>query len=111
MTPERPKGRGEPLPEFSFKKTEPIPKKRYHEGTSSQRMESFSKSEDSGGGHWKSRSKKQKSSIEEDDLSQPWVCEETDPFTPVETKKSLHFIIKNKKLRKEMRRNVERVER
>ncbi|GJW64423.1 reverse transcriptase domain-containing protein [Tanacetum coccineum] len=26
--------------------------------------------------------KKQKSSIEEDDLSQPWVCEETDPFTP-----------------------------
>ncbi|GJS05396.1 reverse transcriptase domain-containing protein [Tanacetum coccineum] len=25
--------------------------------------------------------KKQKSSIEEDDLSQPWVCEENDPFT------------------------------
>ncbi|GJS69126.1 hypothetical protein Tco_0701967 [Tanacetum coccineum] len=25
---------------------------------------------------------KQKSSIKEDDLSQPWVCEETDPFTP-----------------------------
>nr|GEV73888.1 reverse transcriptase domain-containing protein [Tanacetum cinerariifolium] len=34
------------------------------------------------GGHWKSRSKKKKSSGEEDDLSQPWVCEETDPFTP-----------------------------
>ncbi|GJS88123.1 hypothetical protein Tco_0770759 [Tanacetum coccineum] len=34
------------------------------------------------GGHWKSKSKKQKSSIEEDDLSQPWVCEEIDPFTP-----------------------------
>ncbi|GJU46946.1 hypothetical protein Tco_1204212 [Tanacetum coccineum] len=33
-------------------------------------------------GHWKSRLKKKKSSIEEDDLSQPWVCEETDPFTP-----------------------------
>ncbi|GJT94469.1 hypothetical protein Tco_1089987 [Tanacetum coccineum] len=46
------------------------------------RMEAFSKSEDSGGGHWKSRSKKQKSGIEEDDLSQPWVCEEMDPFTP-----------------------------
>nr|GEU53407.1 reverse transcriptase domain-containing protein [Tanacetum cinerariifolium] len=30
-------------------------------------------------GHWKSRSKKQKSSKEED-LSQPWLCEETDPF-------------------------------
>ncbi|GKA81331.1 reverse transcriptase domain-containing protein [Tanacetum coccineum] len=33
-------------------------------------------------GHWKSRSKKQGSSIEDDDLSQPWVCEETDSFTP-----------------------------
>ncbi|GKA27189.1 hypothetical protein Tco_0713357 [Tanacetum coccineum] len=31
----------------------------------------LSKSEDNGGGHWKSRLKKQKSSIEEDDLSQP----------------------------------------
>nr|GEU76042.1 hypothetical protein [Tanacetum cinerariifolium] len=39
-------------------------------------------SEDGRGGHWKSRSKKKKSSGEEDDLSQPWVCEETDPFTP-----------------------------
>ncbi|GJY75942.1 hypothetical protein Tco_0481058 [Tanacetum coccineum] len=45
-------------------------------------MEAFSKSEDSGGGHWKSISKKQKSGIEEDDLSQPWVCEGTDPFKP-----------------------------
>nr|GFA64077.1 reverse transcriptase domain-containing protein [Tanacetum cinerariifolium] len=45
-----------------------IPKKRYHEGTSSWRTEPLSKSEDSGGGHWKSRSRKQKSSIEEDDL-------------------------------------------
>ncbi|GJR23192.1 hypothetical protein Tco_1393806 [Tanacetum coccineum] len=39
-------------------------------------------SEDSEGGHWKSRSKKKKSCREEDDLSQPWVCEEVDPFTP-----------------------------
>nr|GEZ80713.1 reverse transcriptase domain-containing protein [Tanacetum cinerariifolium] len=31
-----------------------------------------SESDDSGGGHWKSRSKKQKSSGDEDDLSQPW---------------------------------------
>ncbi|GJX71901.1 reverse transcriptase domain-containing protein [Tanacetum coccineum] len=38
-------------------------------------------SEDSEGGHWKSRLKKQRSSIEDDDLSQPWVCEEIDPFT------------------------------
>ncbi|GJZ30425.1 hypothetical protein Tco_0575472 [Tanacetum coccineum] len=41
-----------------------------------------SESEDSGGGLWKSRSKKKKSCREEDDLSQPWVCEEVDPFTP-----------------------------
>ncbi|GKC77432.1 hypothetical protein Tco_1128206 [Tanacetum coccineum] len=61
---------------------EPIPRKRYHEGMSSRRTKSFSKSGDSRGGHWKSRSKKQKSSIEEDDLSQPWVCQETGPFTP-----------------------------
>nr|GEV36038.1 reverse transcriptase domain-containing protein [Tanacetum cinerariifolium] len=40
-----------------------------------------SESEGSAGRHWKSKPKKQKSSIE-DDLSQPWVCEETDPFTP-----------------------------
>ncbi|GJR70264.1 reverse transcriptase domain-containing protein [Tanacetum coccineum] len=54
----------------------------YHEGTSSRRTEPLSDSGDSGGGYWKSRSKKKKSSIEEDDLSQPWVCEETDHFTP-----------------------------
>ncbi|GJR83025.1 reverse transcriptase domain-containing protein [Tanacetum coccineum] len=33
------------------------------------------------GGHWKSRPKKQKSTTNEEDLSQPWLCEETDPFT------------------------------
>ncbi|GJR72174.1 reverse transcriptase domain-containing protein [Tanacetum coccineum] len=49
---------------------------------SSHRAEALSKSEGSAGGHWKSRSKRQRSSIENDDLSQPWVCEETDPFTP-----------------------------
>ncbi|GJV87636.1 reverse transcriptase domain-containing protein [Tanacetum coccineum] len=32
------------------------------------------------GVHWKSKPKRQKSSIE-DDLSQPWVCKETNPFT------------------------------
>ncbi|GJU06640.1 hypothetical protein Tco_1123070 [Tanacetum coccineum] len=45
-----------------------------------ERTEMLSKSEDSGGGHWKSKSKKQRSSIEDDDLSQPWVCKEIDPF-------------------------------
>ncbi|GJY68218.1 reverse transcriptase domain-containing protein [Tanacetum coccineum] len=39
---------------------------------------SESKHED--GGRWKSKSKKQKS-IGEDDLPQPWLCEDTDPFT------------------------------
>ncbi|GKD76277.1 hypothetical protein Tco_1334559 [Tanacetum coccineum] len=48
----------------------------------SRYMEAFSESEDNGGGHWKSRSKKKKPSREEDDLSQPWVCEEMDHFTP-----------------------------
>ncbi|GJU94339.1 reverse transcriptase domain-containing protein [Tanacetum coccineum] len=48
----------------------------------SRYTKAFSESEDSGGGHWKSRSKKKKPSREEDDLSQPWVCEETNPFTP-----------------------------
>ncbi|GJR18727.1 reverse transcriptase domain-containing protein [Tanacetum coccineum] len=38
--------------------------------------EAMSKSKDSGGGHMKSRSKKKKSGREEDNLSQPWVCEE-----------------------------------
>ncbi|GKB49035.1 reverse transcriptase domain-containing protein [Tanacetum coccineum] len=47
----------------------------------SRRTEAMSESEGSAGGHWKSKPKKQKSSVE-DDLSQPWVCEETDPFTP-----------------------------
>nr|GEY24096.1 reverse transcriptase domain-containing protein [Tanacetum cinerariifolium] len=34
--------------------------------------EALLESEDSGGGHWKSRSKKKKSNEAEDDLSQPW---------------------------------------
>nr|GEY30173.1 reverse transcriptase domain-containing protein [Tanacetum cinerariifolium] len=54
----------------------------YKEHSHSRYTEALLESEDSGGGHWKSRSKKKKSSKEEDDLSQPWVCEETDPFTP-----------------------------
>ncbi|GKB13344.1 hypothetical protein Tco_0847267 [Tanacetum coccineum] len=35
-------------------------------------------SENSRGGHWKSKPKKLKFSTNEDDLSQPWLCEETD---------------------------------
>ncbi|GJW14969.1 reverse transcriptase domain-containing protein [Tanacetum coccineum] len=55
---------------------------KHHKRASSHKTEALSESEGSAGGHWKSRSKKQRPGIEEDNLSQPWVCEETDPFTP-----------------------------
>ncbi|GJV39055.1 hypothetical protein Tco_1417495 [Tanacetum coccineum] len=48
---------------------------------SSRYMENYSESEDSEGGHWKSKLQRIKSSVEDDDLSQPWVWAETDPFT------------------------------
>ncbi|GJQ90648.1 hypothetical protein Tco_0001787 [Tanacetum coccineum] len=51
------------------KRTDLALKRRYHEGTSSRDTKAFSKSEDSRGGHWKSRSKKAKSSIKEAELS------------------------------------------
>ncbi|GKC32961.1 reverse transcriptase domain-containing protein [Tanacetum coccineum] len=63
------------------KATEPVFARRYNKRASSKKMEEFSESEGSAGGHWKSKFKRPKSSVE-DDLSQPWVCEETDPFTP-----------------------------
>ncbi|GJT58038.1 hypothetical protein Tco_0993092 [Tanacetum coccineum] len=56
--------------------------KRLFKRASSRGTKVLSESEGSAGGHWKSRSKKQRLSIEDDDLSQLWVCEETDPFTP-----------------------------
>ncbi|GKA47261.1 hypothetical protein Tco_0740144 [Tanacetum coccineum] len=56
------------------KRMEFVPRKRHHEGTCSRRTKMLSESEDNGGGHCKSKLKKQKSSIEDDDLSQPWVC-------------------------------------
>nr|GEX36700.1 reverse transcriptase domain-containing protein [Tanacetum cinerariifolium] len=60
--------------EFAFEKC-------HNKRASLRRMEALSESEGGAGRHWKSNPKKQKSSIE-DDLSQPCVCEETDPFTP-----------------------------
>ncbi|GJU42282.1 hypothetical protein Tco_1195239 [Tanacetum coccineum] len=39
----------------------------------------LTESENDGGGHWKS--KRPKSTTNEDDMFQPWLCEETDPFT------------------------------
>nr|GEX31591.1 reverse transcriptase domain-containing protein [Tanacetum cinerariifolium] len=63
------------------KETEISFEKHRHKREYSRRVKAVSESEGSAGGHWKSKTKKQKSSVE-DDLSQPWVCEETDPFTP-----------------------------
>ncbi|GJV74119.1 reverse transcriptase domain-containing protein [Tanacetum coccineum] len=40
---------------------------------SSRYTENHSESEDSQGGHWKSKLRRKKSSVEDDDLSQPWV--------------------------------------
>ncbi|GKA93602.1 hypothetical protein Tco_0815588, partial [Tanacetum coccineum] len=48
---------------------------------SSRYTENYSESGDSEGGHWKSKVRRKKSSVEDDDLSLPWVCAETDPFT------------------------------
>nr|GEX47139.1 reverse transcriptase domain-containing protein [Tanacetum cinerariifolium] len=60
------------------RRTDSVPRKRHYEGTCSRRTEMLSESEDSEGGHWKSKLKKKKSSIEEDDLSQPWKCDPED---------------------------------
>ncbi|GKA29659.1 reverse transcriptase domain-containing protein [Tanacetum coccineum] len=48
---------------------------------SSRCTENHSESEDTEGGHWKSKLRRKKSSVEDNDLSQPWVCAETNPFT------------------------------
>nr|GEZ41222.1 reverse transcriptase domain-containing protein [Tanacetum cinerariifolium] len=55
--------------------------KNRYKRENNRRTKAESESEGSAGGHWKSKPKKQKSSME-DDISQPWVYEETDPFTP-----------------------------
>ncbi|GKD37906.1 reverse transcriptase domain-containing protein [Tanacetum coccineum] len=52
-----------------------------HQSSRSKATEELLESEGSARGHWKSKLKRLKSSVE-DDLSQPCVCEETDPFTP-----------------------------
>ncbi|GKA97160.1 reverse transcriptase domain-containing protein [Tanacetum coccineum] len=64
------------------KRAESTSKKNNSKRESSRRTKALSEGEDSAEGHWKSRSKRQKSSVKEDDLSQPWAYEEIDPFTP-----------------------------
>ncbi|GKB99614.1 hypothetical protein Tco_0985751, partial [Tanacetum coccineum] len=63
------------------RETEIASEKHRHKRDYSRKTEAMSESEGSAGGHWKSKPKKRKSSVE-DDLSQPRVCEETDHFTP-----------------------------
>ncbi|GJX28707.1 reverse transcriptase domain-containing protein [Tanacetum coccineum] len=40
-----------------------------------------SESSTSNGGHWKSKTKRRKLA-DEDDMAEPWTCEDVDPFTP-----------------------------
>ncbi|GJV45233.1 reverse transcriptase domain-containing protein [Tanacetum coccineum] len=63
----------------------PRPRKEcgvFNRGTSSWETSRYSESEDSEGGHWKSKSRRHRSNTHEDDLSQPWTCEERNPFIP-----------------------------
>ncbi|GKE13612.1 hypothetical protein Tco_1417163 [Tanacetum coccineum] len=64
------------------KRTEVQPRRHQQKGTPSRATSRYSESEDSEGGHWKSKSRRHRSSTYEDDLSQPWTCEERNPFTP-----------------------------
>ncbi|GKB62424.1 hypothetical protein Tco_0918610 [Tanacetum coccineum] len=64
------------------KGTEVQPRKYHHMGTSSRGTSRYSESKDSEGGHWKSKSKRHRSSTYKDELSQPWTYEERNPFTP-----------------------------
>ncbi|GJU92896.1 hypothetical protein Tco_1317652 [Tanacetum coccineum] len=52
------------------------------EPTPDEETSGYSESEDSEGGHWKSKSRRYRSNTHEDDHSQPWTCEERNPFTP-----------------------------
>ncbi|GKE68182.1 hypothetical protein Tco_1526254 [Tanacetum coccineum] len=62
------------------KRTEVEARRRQQKGTS-RTTSQYSESEVSEGGHWKSKSRRQRSNTYEDDLSQPWTCEERNPFT------------------------------
>ncbi|GJS89630.1 reverse transcriptase domain-containing protein [Tanacetum coccineum] len=64
------------------KRSEVEARRRQQKGTPSRTTSQYSESEDSEGGHWKSKSRRQKSNTYEDDLSQPWTCEERNTFTP-----------------------------
>ncbi|GKB56244.1 putative reverse transcriptase domain-containing protein [Tanacetum coccineum] len=90
-SPEPRRGRSEsPKKKGSERKTvfkrlekEPVSVRRYNKRASSKETEELSESEGSAGGHWKSKLKRPKSdAFEGRPVPKPWVCEETDPFTP-----------------------------
>ncbi|GJU63574.1 reverse transcriptase domain-containing protein [Tanacetum coccineum] len=56
-------------------------RRRQQRQTPSRATSQYSESEDSEGGHWKSKPRRRKSNTYEDDLYQPWTCEERNPFT------------------------------
>ncbi|GKD97283.1 reverse transcriptase domain-containing protein [Tanacetum coccineum] len=56
-------------------------RRRQQRQTPSRSTSQYSESEDSEGGHWKSKSRRHKSNTYEDDLYQPWTCEERNRFT------------------------------
>ncbi|GJW34224.1 reverse transcriptase domain-containing protein [Tanacetum coccineum] len=64
------------------KRVEVEARRHQQKGTPSRTTSQYSESEDSEGGNWKSRSRRKRSNTYEDDLSQPWTCEERNPFTP-----------------------------
>ncbi|GJY12137.1 hypothetical protein Tco_0381446 [Tanacetum coccineum] len=47
---------------------------------SSRYTENYSESKDSEGGHWKSKLRRKKSSVEDDDLSQPWATAKMESY-------------------------------
>ncbi|GKB68139.1 hypothetical protein Tco_1061140, partial [Tanacetum coccineum] len=78
---ESPRKKGSERKTVLKRTTKPASERRYNKRASSRRTEELLESEGSAEGHWMSKVKRPKSSIE-DDLSQPWVCEDTDPFIP-----------------------------
>ncbi|GJV47609.1 hypothetical protein Tco_1437821 [Tanacetum coccineum] len=59
------------------KRTKVEARRRQQKGTPSRTTSQYSKSEDNEGGHWKSKSRRQRSNTYEDDLSQPWTFKNT----------------------------------
>ncbi|GKA85080.1 hypothetical protein Tco_0806734 [Tanacetum coccineum] len=76
--PTPPMGQG---PNMDTSAIETTPRYETKEGKVNPSSSRVSGERTSDGGHWKSRSKRHKST-EEDDLAVPWICEEVDPFTP-----------------------------